>query len=166
MKPVSLGVITLVIFITLSGGCAAYEENGTPVESSLNTTIQPVLLGVWNCTGITAENGTPLVQVTNAEVTVNFTDSHQIFGKSGCNRYFGTYHLTGDTLSPGSGISVSSLGSTMMYCADTMEIEQTFLRILEKTIRYKVEEKTLFLTDNEGNVIQFIKSEEKENEKS
>jgi heat shock protein HslJ len=160
MKDFFLGVVIVVCFISMLGISVVGEENDSQLRSTTNMTIDPALLGVWNLTQMISLNGTSLANLTNVEVNTNFTETKEIFGKSGCNRYFGTYNVTRSNLSTGSGISISPLGSTMMYCADSMDIEEIFLKILENSKEYRIEDNYLSLSDKGGNVLVFRRSNE------
>ncbi len=166
MRSISIGVLTIVFLLNMVIVSATNEENETHPYLNASNTVNPALFGVWNVTQITAENGTPLADVTGADIFVNFTETNRIFGKSGCNRFFGTYNVTSGNLSTGYEINVSSLGSTMMYCVNNMETEQIFLKTLESAKIYTIEEQKLSLSDDEGNSLLFIRSERREGENS
>jgi heat shock protein HslJ len=68
--------------------------------------------------------GRSIPDVPAAKPDITFEAEGRIFGHGGCNRYFGGYKVEGDR------ISFSAMGSTMMYCEDTMEIEYAFLQSL------------------------------------
>ena len=166
MRSISVGVLTIVILLFMVAVSATNEENGTLSGLNVSATVSPALLGVWNISQITAENGTSLADITGVDIFVNFTKKKEIFGKSGCNRFFGTYNVTAGNFSTGSDINVSSLGSTMMYCANNMETEQRFLKILESSKIFTIEDQKLSLSDAEGNSLHFTKSERRESEDS
>lgn len=64
-----------------------------------------------------------------------------VAGSSGCNRLFGGYTLAGDRLSFG------RTAGTMMACADGMEQEQAFLRLLPSVARWRINGQRLELRD-------------------
>ena len=67
-----------------------------------------------------------------------------VFGFGGCNRYHGRAELVGDKLVTGNIIS------TKMYCLDTQEVENQFLRtITGKSLDFSIEEETLHLDDGD-----------------
>lgn len=159
----SLGAITLLFFVITLAVSATVEENESQLHASMTEINESALFGVWNLTEMKLVNTTPLIDLTNANITINITEQGSISGNSGCNRYFGSYNLTDANISNGSGITISSVGSTMMYCDKNMETEQAFLKILEAVNSYKVEEKSLLLADDIGNTLSFMKSQESEN---
>jgi heat shock protein HslJ len=63
----------------------------------------------------------------------------KISGNGGCNTFFGTY-----SLSEGSRISFSEIGSTKMACPD-MDTESHFLQVLSETDNYALWGDTLVL---------------------
>jgi len=66
------------------------------------------------------------------------TDS-KASGFAGCNRFFGSYTRTLDSLTLG------PLGSTRKACKRVMETEQAILGALEKTTRFRIEDDRLIL---------------------
>lgn len=60
-------------------------------------------------------------------------DGHRVQGQGGCNSFFGSYDLTGNK------IKFSKLGSTRMACTKGMEQETAYLKALEDTTVYKLE---------------------------
>ena len=53
-------------------------------------------------------------------------------GFAGCNNFFGNYQADGDSL------SFSPIGATMMACAEGMDTEQAFLRVLGEANRTEI----------------------------
>ena len=53
-------------------------------------------------------------------------------GSAGCNNYFGSYSFTQDS------IHFSSMGSTKMFCAGKMDIEDNLYDALDKANLYKI----------------------------
>jgi heat shock protein HslJ len=73
-------------------------------------------------------------------------DDTKISGFGGCNSYFGTVALEGDHF------TVSGVGSTKMYCDETMETEDTYFRLLQQVDHFAVKDNTLQLLE-EGKVL-------------
>ncbi|HEY7885154.1 MAG TPA: META domain-containing protein [Cellvibrionaceae bacterium] len=72
--------------------------------------------------------------VDSSRVTVEFSDDGKIFGHAGCNRYTGSYQLSGE------GLAVGSLVSTQMACADAlMNQENEMLKVLQGIARFEVD---------------------------
>ena len=74
-------------------------------------------------------------------------DSARVTGSGGCNRLFGDYTLSGDSL------SFSGVGSTKMACATGMDIETAFLPALARVARWRIVDRQLELTDAAGKLV-------------
>lgn len=74
-------------------------------------------------------------------------DKQRIAGEAGCNRFMGSYRLQGDKL------SFSHLGTTMMACANGMELEQRYLELLGQVAAWRMEGERLQLLDADGEVL-------------
>lgn len=86
--------------------------------------------GEWS---VTAVDDQPLPEDVN--VTMEFLDDDRIAGSSGCNRFMGSYTLTGE------GLSFGALAGTMMACQEQqMEIEQRVLGVLRDVVRFEAPE--------------------------
>lgn len=75
---------------------------------------------------------------SDEDVTIRFShdDSRdmQVVGRAACNRYFGSYDLTGESL------NIGQLAGTKMACEDaTMRVEYEFLNALSNTQGFSVE---------------------------
>ncbi len=88
-------------------------------------------------------------------VTLIFNeDQTRVSGFGGCNRYFGNCQLTGNR------ITFSQLGSTKMFCAENMTVEDKFFRLLSEVDVYKVADQKLQLTAGGRLLFEFIKTKE------
>jgi heat shock protein HslJ len=88
--------------------------------------------------------GRSVPDVQSAKPDITFDADGRIFGHGGCNRYFASYKVEGDRL------SFSAIGSTMMYCQETMEIEYAFLRSLGSVTVIDCSEADLELRSDNG----------------
>ena len=71
--------------------------------------------------------------IDRSSVTIQFGDDGRISGRASCNRYFGTYALTGERL------VVSQLAATKMACAPPlMTQESRFLDLLGNAQRFSL----------------------------
>lgn len=80
-------------------------------------------------------------------VTLAFDPEGRIYGQAPCNRYFGSYTLTGE------GLSIGALGSTLMACQeDAMARERRLMNLLPDVRAFRVSEAplTLELLGTEG----------------
>jgi len=74
----------------------------------------------------------------------------RVSGFSGCNRLIGSYSLEGKTL------TFSQLGGTKMFCFDTQELEDKFMKTLSKTHFWKYKRGKLCLFDENKIVIMTL----------
>ena len=70
-------------------------------------------------------------------------------GFAGCNRYFATYSLSGNSL------KFESPGATKMFCAASDSLERAFLGMLPEVTTYQVSDTVLTLTTKTGLVARF-----------
>lgn len=71
------------------------------------------------------------------------------YGFGGCNRFFGSYQSSGDTLELG------PLGATRMACPEGMDREQELFRALESVNRYEIRDSALLLYAEDQLVARF-----------
>lgn len=132
----TLPIVLLFAVTWLYGGCMSSGSN-----QSLDR-----LIGIeWLALDI---DGTPVKNKT--ESTISFEDATRVIGNGGCNRFFGTAKLSGETL------EVGPLGTTRMACPETiMNQEHRFLKALESVRRYRVDDATdlLYLSNEQGKPI-------------
>lgn len=89
-----------------------------------------------------------------SEVFVTFDATEKkVFGRAGCNRFFGNYEQQESTL------TFSGMGATKMACPD-MDIETSFFKVLEDTKSFVIKNDRLSLKDS-NNVIAIFKVLEK-----
>ena len=91
-----------------------------------------------------------------SELFVRFGGEGKLEGHSGCNRFSGTFKLTGD------GIEIGPLGVNRMACSEpaVMEREVRFLEALQNARRFLRDRIDLSLTDNAGNpVVRLIQTD-------
>jgi heat shock protein HslJ len=86
-----------------------------------------------------------------AGTTINavFDSDGSVTGSAGCNRYFGSYNVTGNSIVTG------SLGSTKMYCngPGIMQQESSYLAALGRTAAYTISGNRLSLADANGTTL-------------
>jgi heat shock protein HslJ len=123
-----------------------------------------VLIGVLAATRVTEQavaeptglDGTAwtLVSWTHAAdlpvvpITMQFEDG-SLHGSSGCNNYFGPVTLD-DT-----GFTTGPMATTMMYCPDTAEAEDTYLGLLETVDGWNMDGDHLVLTTGAAETLRF-----------
>ncbi|SFX79525.1 META domain-containing protein [Marinospirillum alkaliphilum] len=71
--------------------------------------------------------------IDSSRVSLRFSADGRISGTGSCNRYAGSYHLSGE------GLQIGPLLATKMACAPAlMQQEQTFFRVLEATSAFDI----------------------------
>ncbi|MCH8112116.1 MAG: META domain-containing protein [Proteobacteria bacterium] len=81
-----------------------------------------------------------------SQMFVGFGGEGKVVGHGGCNRFFGTYNLTGIS------IEIGALGTTRMACPEpVMEREVRFLQALEDARQLARDGINMSLTDDAGN---------------
>jgi heat shock protein HslJ len=103
-----------------------------------------LLTGDWRIEDI---GGQPVI--TGSEVSLGFDLDGSLHGNASCNRFFGGFTLTGESL------TLSPVGTTRMACEnDILEQENRFLAALEKVSRFEsLTEGRLRFLDATGNAV-------------
>ena len=84
--------------------------------------------GEWTVQTI---DGVPVVE--KSEVTILFMEEMRVAGSASCNRFIGSYQLTGE------GLSFSQLGTTMMACDEHLSHQEfRFLEVLKAVVRFEI----------------------------
>jgi heat shock protein HslJ len=117
----------------------------------LPMSLDPTLVGERMLLVEMVLEGRSIPDVQSAKPDITFDADGRIFGHGGCNRYFGSYKVEGDRL------SFSAIGSTMMYCQETMEIEYAFLRSLGLVTVIDCSEADLELRSDDGETRLYFK---------
>ena len=140
MKSLLFLVCTVLFLGIIIAGCTTtptpVPTRATTVPSSLPATIvtvsttvpltDPALVGNWNLEGGMIGAGTMPV-IPNTLLTITFNSDGTLTGFGGCNNFFGSYTLTGQTSEFGKGITLGPIGSTKMFCAGTVIWRQRIL---------------------------------------
>lgn len=103
-----------------------------------------LLVGDWTIREI---GGKPVV--AGSEPSISFEAGGAVNGGASCNRFFGSFALTGE------GLAIGELGSSMMICEDpVMEQEHAVLEILKGVTGFGIGEGgSLTLTAGDGRTI-------------
>ena len=107
--------LPLIVLATALAGCASDRP-----RLETGTTYQVEWIGER-----------PLID--RSHLTITLGDENRAYGNAGCNHWFASYELKGDTLTFGAA------GSTRKLCAPAlMEQEQRFLEALDKVQRWDI----------------------------
>ena len=81
-----------------------------------------------------------------SHTTIEFLEDGKVGGDTGCNRYFGSYETSGDS------ITFGPLAGTRKACAESlMNQEMAFYQAMEKVNRWEIADTGLLhLRDSEG----------------
>jgi heat shock protein HslJ len=97
----------------------------------------------WHLLSIVLE-GTAIDDVEEAGANITLGSNSRAFGKGGCNQFFGKYMLEGE------GIRIGPLASTMMYCEETMAVEDAFFKALGIVRKLHSEEDAMEMCSEDG----------------
>jgi heat shock protein HslJ len=151
-------ILTAVLLISvaaglLAAGCTAPVAQPTPVPTTVATPLptvtapapvtDPQLVGTWTLGEMGSQGGQAVITVFPAPITITFTNLGTVSGSGGCNNYQGGYTLTGASGPFGKQISIGPLASTQMFCADTSNLESTYLQILQAANSYSIDNNTI-----------------------
>jgi heat shock protein HslJ len=102
-----------------------------PEQSCVPPVDEPIQNTYWKLDEVGGQKVSTPEGQREAHMVLTLQES-KVRGNAGCNNFFGTYTLDGDSLGFG------QMGSTMMACLDGMETEAAFLAALESTDRYTI----------------------------
>lgn len=117
----------------------------TLVFTDANTAAVTELDGTsWTLAGILVGGDAMTSSEVDQDITLNF-DNGEVNGSAGCNSYFSSYTVNGDTL------TIDLIGSTMMACEEErMNRETEFLTALGNIGRFAIADNQLTLFHKEG----------------
>ncbi|WEK34921.1 MAG: META domain-containing protein [Candidatus Pseudobacter hemicellulosilyticus] len=119
----------------------ACNNNVPPAGSS-----SPLEGTTWKLTGLSSlPEGLPALP---QDVTLRM-DTGRVTGHAGCNRYFGTYTLSGASL------QFNGVGSTKMFCDAAMKVEEGLLQSISNTGSYHVQESGMVLLKGSDTLARF-----------
>ena len=107
----------------------------------------PQLVGTnWQANAYNNGRGGVQSLLAGTEITAVFTGDGQVSGSAGCNRYFGPFQSSGESL------QIGPLASSRMLCQPpaVMDQEQAYLAALAAATQYQFEDGRLVLRDASG----------------
>jgi copper homeostasis protein (lipoprotein) len=105
----------------------------------------------WNLVQI----GNQSMSDENPNVEPNLTfhsKDRSVSGSGGCNQFHGGYAVDGETLAFG------QIASTLMACAEGMDVEQNFLGSLEAVATWRLDQGVLEFFDPDGRLLMRFES--------
>ncbi|MCU0630066.1 MAG: META domain-containing protein [Methanoregulaceae archaeon] len=155
---ICLGLALLIAGCTTQPPSAPVTAVSTPFVTSSPTAVpasapaqvkDPLLQGNWFLKQIGEQGGSAPVLMTNMQINIIFDNAGNFQGSTGCNNYKAQYTLSGQQLYNGMGMTIGPVASTNKYCTDSVNTEETYFQILQKTTSYVVNSNgELTLTDN------------------
>lgn len=103
--------------------------------------------GEWTLKTLPGED----ISVLKKPITLVFTTNAKANGFAGCNQYFGSVTTNQ------SAIEFTGMGSTKMFCQETMNLEDKFLSALAKSNVFRVEGNSLQLLQGDIVLLEFEK---------
>ncbi len=139
MKKLFFGFGISIAIIALSACSAAQQGSGGDLTGS-----------VWSLTELA---GKPLV--SGSGITAQFSSDGMVSGSAGCNRYSGSYTVSGNSIS-----FPSALASTMMMCdSPVMDQETAYFNALSNAKTYSVKNDQLTLYGSNGSALGVYKAQ-------
>jgi heat shock protein HslJ len=84
-------------------------------------------------------HGQEIDGVVEAQAHLMLGADGRAFGRGGCNRFFGSYSIEGSV------IRFGPMASTLMYCEETMAVENAFLKALGEVDEIQVDQGIIML---------------------
>lgn len=115
-----------------------------PVTASAGpSAVSPLTGKVWVLTSLAGK-----APLAGTELLAEFTPTRRVSGSAGCNRFAGTYRVSGST------IRISPSATTMMACAGPIQRQETaFLNALSSARSFAVRRGALILRSSGGRVL-------------
>lgn len=146
LKSLPIALLSMIILTS----CEPTLIKNTETKSTSSTTVSTTIL----TSDITNKNW-KITLLNSYIISGEVNDFHlkldsstgTFESKAGCNQIFGQFQLEDNF------ISFSKIGSTKMYCSDTMKIENSFISILSQTSKVVVIDSSKFLLLRDDMVI-------------
>lgn len=158
-----------VVAVMLIAGCTTPVMQETPTPTTTitplpTTTTQvsitdPELVGSWTLGEMGLQGGQAPLTVFPKPIIITFTGQGVLGGNDGCNNYQGSYLLTGNSSPFGKEIKMGPVIATMMYCAETADIETSYFQILSNVTAYGIDNSTILsMRDPVGSTLVYLRS--------
>ena len=132
------------LFVSLLADGGIYEFE--PLSTGTRGAAEPLENTYWKLTRL---GGTPVAEVSpqrGPHLILN-PSTRRLNGSGGCNQVGGSYEVKGERL------SLDSITTTLMACADGMDTEKDFLEALREVSGWRIAGQQLELLDDSGKVI-------------
>ena len=136
--------IYFLVFVIacLTSACQTFSERGSPKELHSNN-VQVLTTQRWQLVKLHSSD-VKLTTLQGIPFISFIASTHKVAGFAGCNNFFGSYSKKDHSL------TVSALGMTRRYCADTSALEVEYENMLAKVTNFKiVKHRLVLLADND-----------------
>jgi heat shock protein HslJ len=135
-------VCMFLIYVIAITGCMSQTDDQSNIEQLTN--------GSWLLVDAD-ENAIFSSLIPGTEITISFQPDGSYSGSSGCNSYSGRWSVKGDD------IEFSRINLTKQMCepASVMDTEKHYIRLLQETATYLVNEGNLTLTGDSATSLIF-----------
>jgi heat shock protein HslJ len=149
-----LGIICIFLAV-LFAGCTqpVTLPAATPPATAVPATPPPttdsrilLMSATWSL-GSMMKDGTTVAVIPGTIITAKFNAGGSLDGAAGCNNYFASYTVSGNTM------AIGPIGSTLMFCgapAGVMNQETTYLAMLQNASTFSVTATELRISDASG----------------
>lgn len=117
------------------------------MKKEKTTSMTPIYDTKWSLKKIHTDAG---MEEVNTKAFIKFNPEKKSAGGNGsCNTFGSSFTINGNTL------SFKNVFSTKMYCEGVQQIEDAFLKQLEKVNRFDVKDKNLVFYQDETVLLEF-----------
>ena len=144
-----LSLLTEAASVTTEGDTLTFADVAGTTILSFTRLVPPApepLVGTnWTLDSFYSADAVSSV-ISGTAITAVFDKDGRVSGSAGCNNYFASYSVIGSSL------SISSTGSTKMYCTGpgVMMQEDTYLASLKRAATFTINGARLTLADEKG----------------
>ncbi|WP_204344317.1 META domain-containing protein [Psychroserpens algicola] len=135
MKLIMLNLFAILVLLTGCNSKNKQNNTSTDAESKVETSKVPISIEntTWKLVTLMGQD------VSHKNAYIIFSKDQKVSGHGGCNNFSGTYSITAN-----SKLSISQVANTLRAC-EHMDVENTFMSVLEKIDNYSLKDKTLSL---------------------
>jgi len=134
----------IFVFVFLTSACQVFGKRGGEIEK--NT--QMLSTQRWQLTKLHSSD-IELPKLANIPFISFVASTKKVEGFAGCNSFFGRYNQKNQTL------TISALGMTRRYCAETSALEFKYENMLGKVTNFKIMKQSLVLFDDNKELATF-----------
>ncbi|NQZ22508.1 MAG: META domain-containing protein [Colwellia sp.] len=131
----------VLVIASLTSACQMFSERGSQKELHSNNA-QVLTTQRWQLVKLHSSD-IKLTTLQGIPFISFIASTHKVEGFAGCNNFFGSYSKKNQSL------TVSALGMTRRYCADTSTLEFQYENMLAKVTKFQImKHRLVLLADN------------------